>query len=191
MSKALLIVDFQNDFCPGGALAVKNADEIVDVLNRYIEYFTAKDFPVLVSRDWHPRNSHHFEENGGDWPVHCVRNTEGAEFHPDLLLPSDIIVISKGMSPDEDGYSAFEGRDDAGLSLKDVLDKNEIEELYVGGLATDYCVKNTVLDGLKNYRVYLLGDATRGVNLEPDDSRKAVEAMVRAGAEEITFAKLP
>ena len=179
---ALIIVDVQNDFCPGGALAVAKGDEIVAVLNRYNEKFRAAGLPIVATRDWHPPKTSHFKTYGGVWPAHCVQQTFGAAFHADLNLNSDVIVVSKGMGADEDSYSAFQGKDAAGTPLGQLLRGLGVGQIFVGGLATDYCVKQTALDGVKEgFRVVLLGDATRGVNLNPDDSEKALTEMRAAG----------
>ncbi len=180
---ALLIVDVQNDFCPGGSLPVAEGDEVVPVLNGYVTLFRAKGLPVFASRDWHQADSRHFRVNGGIWPVHCVQGTDGAGFHPGLLLPHDVVVFSKGMGPGEEGYSSFDGVDENGIPLSAFLKKKGVENIFVGGLATDYCVRYTVLDGLaKGFAVTVLVDAIRGVNLEPGDSEEAVREMVKAGA---------
>lgn len=180
---ALLIEDLQNDFCSGGTLAVPDGDEVVPVLNRYIELFGKRGLPVFASRDWHPEASHHFRAGGGIWPVHCVQGSLGARFHPDLRLPEDAVVISKGMSPDADGFSAFEGVAADGRDFLACLRDMAVTHLYVGGLATDYCVKYTVLDALRHgIRVTLLLDAVRGVDLMPGDSEGAIREMVAAGA---------
>src|SRR3989338_665179 len=180
----LVIVDVQNDFCPGGALAVSQGDLVVPVLNRYIRRFAEARLPVVVTRDWHPEKTSHFNSCGGVWPPHCVQGTRGAEFHPELALPEDAVIVSKGMGVDEDSYSGFQGAGPGGTPLAGLLRQRGAERLFVGGLATDYCVKQTVLDGLKKgFQVVLLEDAIRGVNLKPGDSERAVEEMVRAGAE--------
>jgi nicotinamidase/pyrazinamidase len=180
---ALIVVDVQNDFCPGGALGVRNGDEIIPALNRYIERFNAARLPVIATRDWHPPMTTHFKDFGGVWPVHCVQRTHGAAFHPDLKLPPQLILVSKGTAADEDSYSAFHGKDDAGNSLSQLLQELGAERIFVGGLATDYCVKYTALDGIKQgFAVVVLGDAVRGVNLQPDDSEKALVAVRDAGA---------
>ncbi len=180
----LVIVDVQNDFCPGGALAVSEGDLVVSILNRYIRRFEEAKLPVIATRDWHPEKTSHFNSCGGAWPPHCVQGTRGAEFHPDLALPEDVVIVSKGMGVDEDSYSGFQGADASGASLADLLRRCGGQRLFVGGLATDYCVKHTVLDGLKKgFQVVLLEDAIRGVDLKPGDSERAVEEMVRAGAE--------
>lgn len=175
--RALIVVDVQNDFCPGGALAVAHGDEVVAPLNKLIEEFLKQGEPVFKSRDWHPERTKHFAEHGGAWPVHCVQNTKGAEFHPDLMDDIHIRVISKGLG-DEDCYSVFDG-----TSLALELRRLGVEEVWVGGLATDYCVKNTVLDALKEgFRVKALENAIRPVDLQPGDGERAIEEMREAGA---------
>ena len=180
---ALILVDVQNDFCPGGALAVENGDAVVPVLNRYIERFADQRLPIFATRDWHPVKTTHFKAYGGVWPVHCVQGTHGAEFHPDLKLTPEITIVSAGTGADEDGYSGFLGRDSSGRSLAALLRDCGVDRLFVGGLATDYCVKHTVLDGIQEgFRVMLIGDAVRGVNLNPGDSERAIQEMSAAGA---------
>ena len=183
MKKALLIVDVQNDFCPGGTLAVPNGDQVIKPLNRVAEYARANGWVITASRDWHPRQTTHFEKFGGRWPVHCVQNTYGAEFHPSLRLPSTTVVISKGIY--DDGYSLFEGfhlRKDGGNLVTSWFFLNNCDEVYIGGLATDYCVKATALDAVKNgLKTYLLFDACRAVNINPGDGDRAIEEMIRAG----------
>jgi len=185
--RALLIVDVQNDFCPGGALAVAQGDQVVPVLNRYIEIFSRNRNPVIASRDWHPAKTKHFRDFGGPWPVHCVQNTPGAAFHPSLRLPEETIVVSKGMDPSLDSYSAFQAVDETGRALADILKGSGVQELWIGGLATDYCVKASVLDALRHFKVKLLMDAIEGVNIHPDDARMAVGEMLKAGAQEMTL----
>lgn len=176
--RALIVVDVQNDFCPGGSLAVANGDEVVKPLNRLIQEFLERGEPVFKSRDWHTPTTKHFANYGGTWPVHCVQNTKGAEFHPHLLDDIHIRVISKGLG-DEDSYSAFDGTD---LGLQ--LERLGVEEVWVGGLATDYCVKNTVLDALKQgFSVKALEDSMRAVELNPGDGERAIEEMRQAGAQ--------
>lgn len=188
--RALLVVDVQNDFCPGGALAVAQGDKVVPALNRYIEISSKNKIPVIASRDWHPRQTKHFKEFGGVWPVHCVRNTPGAAFHPALKFPAQTIVVSKGIDPDKDSYSAFQAVDERGRPLRDILKDAGVKELWIGGLATDYCVKASVLDALQHFKVKLLMDAIAGVNIHPDDARAAIEEMLKAGALEMTLEKL-
>ena len=179
---ALIVVDVQNDFCPGGALGVEGGDKIVPILNGYINRFAAAGLPIVVTRDWHPRQTSHFKGYGGVWPVHCVQNTPGAEFHRDLKLPPNSILVSKGLGADEDAYSAFQAADDAGAPLAKLLRGLGVGRIFVGGLATDYCVKHTALDGLREgFAVVVLGDAIRGVDLQPDDSARALGEMRAAG----------
>jgi len=186
--KALCIIDVQNDFCFGGALAVPEGDEVVPVLNKYIDFFVKNNLPVFASRDWHPDKTKHFKTYGGLWPEHCVQNTKGAQFHPQLQLPEHAIIISAGLNPDEDGYSVFEGVDSKGIGFSKVLKEFNVEELYIGGLATDYCVKHSVLDALKSgFKVYVLMDAVKGVNINPDDSENAIKEMLDSGASKITL----
>jgi nicotinamidase/pyrazinamidase len=176
--RPLLVVDVQNDFCPGGALGVAGGDEVVAPLNKLIAEFLERGEPVFKSRDWHPPTTKHFTEYGGTWPVHCVQNTKGAEFHPGLMDDPHIRVISKGQG-DEDQYSAFDGTD---LALQ--LRRLGVEEVWVGGLATDYCVKQTVLDALKEgFKVKALENAMRAVEVNPGDGARAIEEMREAGAE--------
>ena len=190
-NKALLIVDVQNDFCPGGKLPVPEGDKVVPVLNKYIKIFSRRNLPIFASCDWHPEKSRHFKDFGGLWPVHCIQGTEGAEFHPELRLPEDAIIIFKGTEPEEDAYSSFQGKDKEGRNLDYLLNKFGVGELYIGGLATEYCVKETVLDALKKgFRVNLLVDAIRGVDIKKGDSAKAIEEMVRNGAVRITLEEI-
>jgi nicotinamidase/pyrazinamidase len=180
---ALILVDVQNDFCPRGALAVENGDAVVPVLNRYIERFADRRLPIFATRDWHPIKTTHFKAYGGLWPVHCVQGTQGAEFHPDLKLTAEITIVSAGMGADEDGYSGFLGRDSTGRLLAALLRDRGVDRLFIGGLATDYCVKHTVLDGIREgFQVMLIGDGVRGVNLNPGDSEQAIKEMTAAGA---------
>ena len=180
---ALILVDVQNDFCPGGALAVPGGDRVVPPLNREIERFVRAGRPVLASRDWHPAETTHFQSGGGPWPPHCVQGESGARFHPDLRLPRDAIVVSKGTGPREDAYSAFQARDEQGRGLPEILRRRGVRHLVVGGLATDYCVRATVLDALRQgFQVTVLEDAIRGVDLQPGDSERARGEMRDAGA---------
>jgi nicotinamidase/pyrazinamidase len=188
---ALVVVDVQQDFCPGGALGVAGGDEVVPVLNRYIERFRAAGATVLATRDWHPARTRHFKEHGGVWPPHCVQGTAGAEFHPALALPADAVVVSKGMDPDEDAYSGFQAEDAAGMPFAAVLGERGIQRVYVGGLATDYCVRATALDAAREgFEVVVLGDAVRAVDLQPGDGERALAEMQAAGARIATLASL-
>ena len=177
--KALIVVDVQNDFCPGGSLAVANGDEVVAPLNKLIKEFLDRGEPVYKTRDWHPTKTKHFAAYGGTWPVHCVQGTRGAEFHPSLSHDLRVTIISKGIDESADGYSGFDG-----TNLAESLREEGVEEVWVGGLATDYCVKHTVLDALREgFEVRALADAMRAVNIKPDDGAKAIEEIKAAGAE--------
>jgi nicotinamidase/pyrazinamidase len=183
--RALIVVDVQNDFCPGGTLAVAQGDEVVEPLNKLIDEFLERGDPVYKSRDWHPPTTRHFQAHGGTWPVHCVQNTKGAEFHPALRDDPRIEVISKGLG-DKDCYSAFDETDLAGR-MRD----QKVEEVVVGGLATDYCVKNTVLDAVKHgFKVRAVENAMRAVDLRPGDGERATEEMRAAGAEIVSTTAL-
>jgi len=180
---ALVVVDVQNDFCPGGALAVADGDQVVPALNRYIERFAVAGLPIFATRDWHPKTTTHFKIYGGQWPVHCVQGTFGAEFHVALKLAGGAVILSKGMAANADSYSGFDGIDSSGVGLAEWLRRSNATRIFVGGLATDYCVKQTVLDGLKQgFAVTLLEDCVRGVDLAPGDSQRAVREMLGAGA---------
>lgn len=180
---ALILVDIQNDFCPGGALAVAEGDEIVAVVNRLMPRF-----PLVVSaQDWHPANHISFKEQGGPWPPHCVQGTPGAELHPALDIRTVAKYFRKAASPDKDAYSEFDGLDEHGRALDEFLKSRGVKRVYVVGLATDYCVKATVLDGLKfGYEVFAVTDAMRAVNVNPDDGATALGDMERSGAHLVT-----
>jgi nicotinamidase/pyrazinamidase len=182
-NSALLIVDVQNDFCPGGALAVAEGDRVVAPLRKLAARFGALGLPVYASRDWHPADSRHFKDQGGTWPVHCVQGSEGARLREDLQLPSSVMIVSKGQARHDDGYSAIAG-DVAGRgSLLADLNARRVNHLYVGGLATDYCVKHSVLDALRQgIDVTVLTDAIRAVDVSPGDGARALEEMKAAGA---------
>lgn len=183
---ALIVVDVQNDFCPGRVLPVPSGNEVVSPLNYYIKKFKEAEAPIYATRDWHPPNHISFKTRGGMWPPHCVQNTKGAEFHHDLKLPPETKVISKASDPDREAYSGFKGTD-----LKEELKRRGIERVFVGGLATDYCVRSTVLDALKlGFEVVLLEDAIRGVDVKPGDSDRAIEEMMKEGAKKAVLSKV-
>lgn len=175
--RALIVVDVQNDFCPGGALAVPGGDEVIEPLNNLIKDFLVRGDLVIKTRDWHPPETKHFADFGGRWPVHCVRETPGAQFHSALLGDPRVIVVSKGIGH-EDGYSGFDG-----TNLVFLLRQQSVEEVWIGGLATDYCVKNTALDALREgFKVEIIEAAVRAVNITPGDGARAIEEMRQAGA---------
>ena len=179
----LLLVDPQNDFCPGGSLAVADGDAVIPVLNEWATAAQRAGVPIFVSRDWHPPKTTHFKAYGGVWPAHCVMGTRGADFHPDLHLPAGTVVISKGMGETEDAYSAFQARNASKTPLAALLQERQVKHLFVGGLATDYCVKSSVLDGLEHgLGVTLISDGIRAVNLQPTDGEQALAEMQTRGA---------
>lgn len=183
MKKALILVDPQNDFFPGGALGVSEGDQIVPYLNRMIDHAVKLGWLIIFSRDWHTPITAHFKKYGGLWPEHCVQDTSGGEFHPDIHMPENYVLISKGMSDKDDGYSPFEGTDKDGNPLDQVLKNHGITTLYVAGLATDYCVKACVLDAQSlDYDTIVLEDAVRAVNIHPTDGYSAMLEMRAAFA---------
>jgi nicotinamidase/pyrazinamidase len=180
---ALILVDIQNDFCPGGALAVAEGDEIIEVVNRLMPRF-----PLVIStQDWHPANHVSFKEQGGPWPPHCVQGTRGAELHAALDTSRIAHYFRKAATPEKDAYSEFEGSDAQGHSLNDVLKSGGVKKVYVVGLATDYCVKATALDALElGYEVFAVTDAMRAVNVSSEDGALALEEMKNRGARLVT-----
>lgn len=181
-SDALLVTDVQNDFLPGGSLPVTQGDEIIPVLNEYIDHFTMADAHVIASRDWHPADHMSFKAQGGPWPPHCVQNTKGAQFYKNLKLPQKTRIISKATQQNHEAYSAFDGTE-----LADELKRLGVKRFFIGGLATDYCIVNTVLDARKlGFETIVLMDAIRGIDVNPGDVDGAIAAMVKAGAEQAT-----
>lgn len=179
---ALIIVDVQNDFLPDGKLAVPSGDEVVPALNRLGALFADRRLPVIATRDWHPAAHCSFRDQGGPWPPHCIAGTPGATFADALHLPTSAIVVSKATQPDRDAYSGFERTE-----LDRLLHDAGAERLFVGGLATDYCVLNTVRDALAlGYKVFVLADAIRAVDVHVDDGARALTEMERLGAITIT-----
>jgi len=176
MPEALVIVDYQNDFLPGGALAVPEGDLIADHLNELAQ--DPRFELVVATRDWHPPDHGSFAENGGPWPVHCVQGTPGAELNSSLDRSKVDIIVDAGQERDLEGYSGFEGTD-----LLKLLRERHIDRVTVVGLATDYCVKHTALDALRQgFEVQVDPEGIRGVEVEPGDSERALEEMRRAGA---------
>lgn len=204
---ALIVVDVQNDFCPGGALAIKDGDDVVPVLNRWIERFRSSGLPVAYTQDWHPGDHMSFSDRGGPWPHHCVINTEGAAFHPDLKV--DGAVFRKGSDKDLEAYSGFdgyvsdgsgssssdtdgggndgpadpEGGDAGPMSLSRWLRSQKVKRVFVGGLATDYCVRATVLDAIGDgFEAVVISAGSKAVDVEPGDGARALEEMRSSGA---------
>jgi nicotinamidase/pyrazinamidase len=173
---ALILVDVQNDFCPGGALPIERGHEVVPVLNRWIEAAQQAAVPVFASRDWHPARHVSFKPSGGEWPIHCVQESAGAQFHPALKLPDSAIVLTKGHQPDRDQYSAF---DQTGLAAE--LRNRNVQRVWIGGLAQDVCVRATVLDARREgFETIVIADGTRPVT--PAGGERANDDMRRAGA---------
>jgi nicotinamidase/pyrazinamidase len=180
---ALLIVDVQNDFCPGGALAVRDGDQVVPVLRKLAARFGALGLPIYASRDWHPPESTHFAAHGGAWPVHCVQGTDGARLREDLELPRSAAIVTKGQGINDQGYTAMVGEVAGRGSLLEDLQARGVNHLYVGGLATDYCVRYSVLDALQQgFGVTVLTDAIRAVDVTAGDGDRALDEMRSAGA---------
>ncbi len=177
--KALIVVDVQNDFCPGGALAVTDGDKVIDPINELSKQFEADGLPIIFTRDWHPANHLSFKENGGIWPPHCIAGTPGAAFHPNLYFPSVAFLVSKATEPDMEAYSGFQG-----TGLASWLRQIDVDELVVAGLATDYCVKNTVIDAIKlGFKVTLALNAIKAVNVNPTDGETAINEMKSLGVQ--------
>src|SRR5439155_1267920 len=187
------------DFCPGGALGVRGGDEIITRVNRTVALFERRHRPVLFTRDWHPRETKHFKEFGGAWPAHCIQGTKGARFHPDLQLPAGSLILSKGMDPEQDSYSAFQAFTDRGRDLESTLLELDVDELFICGLATDYCVRATTLDGLRRgLAIRVLRDSIRGVHLKTpsgtseflafrDETLDPPALVVKAGSTELRY----
>lgn len=171
--EALIVVDMQRDFMPGGALPVPEGDRIIPRCNEYIKAFMERGALIVATRDWHPENHISFKERGGPWPKHCVRGTEGAEFV--VELPADAVIVSKATEPDKEAYSGFEG-----TGLAEILKKRGVKRVYICGVATEYCVRATALDAVKlGFKVYLLRDAVKGIR--PEDEERALRELEEAG----------
>ena len=183
---ALIVVDIQRDFLPGGALPVKRGNEIIEPVNALIDRFAEKGLPIFFTRDWHPRDHRSFRSQGGIWPAHCVKGTPGAEFAPSLRVPRGAAIVSKATRRNAEAYSGFQGTE-----LAAQLRRGGVKGLFVVGLATDYCVKNTVIDGIEGgFDVTLVADCVRGVNLRRTDSASAFRSMASAGARKTTCRRL-
>jgi len=183
---ALLVADIQYDFLPGGSLGVPGSDAIIATVNAYIQLFVEAKLPVVASRDYHPENHISFRDQGGPWPVHCVAGSKGAEFHADLRLPASTIIISKGTSSEREAYSALDS-----TPLKALLREKAIKRVFVCGIATDYCVLASAKDLLQaGYRVVLLTDAVKAIDLQAGDGDKAIQTLTALGATTITLHNL-
>jgi nicotinamidase/pyrazinamidase len=176
---ALIVVDVQRDFLPGGPLGVPAGDEVIAPINRAVGMFERAGLPIFYTRDWHPPNHVSFKARGGPWPRHCVAHTEGAAFAPTLRVPPSAVIVSKATTPDRDAYSAFQD-----TTLASQLRAAGVRRLYLGGLATDYCVKATVLDAKREgFDVKVLADAVRAVDVQPGDGQRALQEMQQSGAQ--------
>lgn len=183
---ALIVVDIQNDFLPGGSLAVPCGNTVIAVLNRYLAEFAGRHLPIFLTRDWHPANHCSFQTQGGCWPVHCVADSKGAAFASGLKPPPWTVVISKGVAAGKEGYSGFEGTD-----FEKRLRGSGLRRLFVGGLASNYGVPHTVKDGLaRDFSVFLLRDAIRAVNVKPNVGRNAEAEMIPLAAVPIRLKNL-
>lgn len=175
---ALVIVDMQNDFLPGGALPVPDGDKIIPIINQTIARFDDRNFPIFATRDWHPSDHQSFDNQGGIWPPHCIAGTQGAKFAPNLNQPESLLIIAKGEQRNCPGYSGFEH-----TMLEKLLRSKNIKRIFVCGLATDYCVMATVCDALTlGFQIYVLADAIKAVNVKPDDGFLARQQMQALGA---------
>ena len=175
---ALIIVDVQNDFCPGGALPVLTGMDVASTMSMLANTFRGRGARVYATQDWHPAGHSSFKEQGGPWPAHCVQDTGGADFHPAMVLPAGVTIIRKGTSPGADAYSGFIDSD-----LNTQLRDAGVTRVFVGGLATDYCVLHTVLDAIgRGFETTVVSDAIGAVDVEPGDGDRAVARMAEAGA---------
>ncbi len=183
---ALIVVDVQNDFCPGGSAAVEDGDAVARKLSDLALNFRTKEGRVFATQDWHPTSHRSFAQNGGIWPAHCVRGTDGAVFHADLKLPVGSVIIRKGQDEQSQAYSGFDG-----TTLDSHLKRLDIRRIFVGGLSTEYAVQHTVYDALqKGYTAFLITDAISAVNANPNDDQRAVDTMFASGAKLVTTSEL-
>lgn len=183
---ALLIVDVQKDFLPGGSLAVFEGDRVIEPLNRMSRFFEARGLPIFATRNWHTHNHCSFIRQGGIWPPHCIAETPGAQFPDALHLPKETKIVSKAMTSEKDAYSGFQDTE-----LHSDLQRLGISRIYVGGLTSEHCVLTTVTDAIRlGYEVYVLEDAIRPVNLRPGGAEQAIEEMRRLGAHLTTSASV-
>ncbi len=179
----LIVTDMQNDFLPGGALAVPQGDSIIGALNNAVDAFVSAGLPVIMTRDWHPPDHCSFKSRGGPWPAHCVRGTAGADFSPLMHKPPDAIIISKAADPNEEQYSAFNGRDAAGRTLGENLRILKAARAFIGGVATEYCVFNTGKDILdKKYKLFVFTDGVKAIDVQQGDGEKALQELEKDGA---------
>ncbi|CAG9296848.1 isochorismatase family protein [Celerinatantimonas diazotrophica] len=185
-SDALLIIDLQNDFLPGGALGIPSSYQVIEPINRYTQYFERSQATIILSRDWHPEEHCSFIQQNGPWPPHCIQNTQGAQISADFAWPTQAWLVSKATSVEKDAYSAFDGTE---LSVQ--MKHCGIKRLFICGLATDYCVLQSTLDALANgFECYLLTDGIDAVNVNEHDGQQAIEKMCAHGATPIQWQTL-
>ena len=183
---ALLLADIQNDFLPGGALGISGGDAIIPILSNYVRLFQTHSLPIFLTRDWHPPDHCSFEPQGGPWPVHCVAGSPGSLPPSSFATPTSAVIIYKAIDRDQEAYSAFHH-----TALDRHLRALSVHRLFIGGLATDYCVLNSVKDArMRGYDIYLLIDGIKAVNRQPDDGRFAEEEMIRLGAAPVRWEML-
>ena len=184
VNDALIVVDVQNDFMPWGKLPVPNGDSVIEPINRYVKLFSSKKLPIFATRDWHPESHVSFNVNGGPWPVHCVQWSEGAQFAKGLELPQDVFIINKGDRPELEAYSGFQG-----TVLNELLKERGVKRIFICGVATEFCVKNTCIGALNlGYTVFLLEDAVKGLKKETSD--EAVKELLQRGCITIKFEEI-
>jgi nicotinamidase/pyrazinamidase len=206
MKTALIVVDVQNDFCFGGALEVKSGNKIIPVINNLVK--SEKFDFIIATQDWHPKNhksfaSNHKNKNFYDlimlngiaqvlWPDHCIQRTKGSRFHKDLILGKNFKIFKKGTNPEIDSYSGFYDNDHkSSTGLAEFLKKNNVEKIFITGLATDYCVKYTAIDSIKEgFKTFVIKDAVKGVNIAKDDSKNSFTEMKEKGIKLITSKKI-
>ncbi len=182
----LMVVDVQHDFLEGGALGIAQGSIVIAPLNRALDVFSARGLPVIATRDWHPADHCSFHEYGGPWPPHCIQGTRGAAFHPSLRLPADTIIVSKGTDPAREAYSGFEG-----TNLAAILRRLGCRRLWIGGLATDYCVRASGRDALAaGLEVLVIEDGVCAVDATPGDGARALDELRQGGARMVSSAAL-
>ncbi|MFH0925874.1 MAG: isochorismatase family protein [bacterium] len=187
---ALVILDVQNDFFPGGILATQDSDKIIHIINKYIKISSHKKLPIYLSKDWHPKQTKHFKRFGGYWPTHCIKNTKGAEFHPNLKLPDSTIIVSKGMDPNKHNYPLLNSIDSNKNTLLALLQSQDIQDIFIGGIFTDHSDEMSIFDALDiGFNLYLFVDAVRIVNIKPKNLETTIKHLLERGLKRMVFDK--